>query len=1292
MIGATVDQFKIAKLLEKTPVGETFLAVHSQTGAHYVLQSISPQLVSRAGFRKSFLDDASKLIKFEHPNLVPLVNVLEESGRLYLVREYFEGLSMAEMLKSQSGRLSLEGVVRLFKDVLRGVGYFHAEGAVHRFLNPKNIQVTSDGDAKILGLGEVLPGVEERLMPPDEKAYAARYFSPERIRNPNTTDIRANIYALGAVLFELSTGSPPFLGSSFEEQAKAHIEQPVPDPRLKNPSLPPALGTTILRALEKRPEDRFQNSIEFYKAMEQAENQLKNQQGQMGTMGRALVDSPDPGFQFDLPSEAQEDDFNFDLGSKETPVPASDIVDFGSSLGKKGNDFQDQFGDDDADPFSAANLASGNTSLDFSGFARNDSEGGLFDLDLAKGTSGGVLDFSPGVDDTNPSQPQNDLDRLSFGQTSKGSGDAFDLGLLDAHSGIGGNDFEDETLQEAPEPLRKAKNELNFGSGSGALPPIHEGVSKPKKPASDPFFDFGNEFPSESPGEKDPFASLSDSSPDIDLSFKGGELDLGLGPSEGSLELENHNLFSSPASEGPSSGRDSDFGFENNPPQDRTVPGFEEEDPFTSSVGASAESERPFGDFDIDDIEDEEGIDSPVMAMPARNPEAADFMSQSPTLEDDIHKEGLEESLAKIEAADAAAKADSKSEKVRVKKVRKIDKKLLGLTVGLAAVVVLAFFYWMNQQRQKRSQEQAIDEIQQLVSQRQYNAALSKISDFMGTGSAGRFDDLLSDIQRQIRSEQRQTKEQIETLTERAANYEIQDLLLEDGKNDAYSTYHTILSLDPSNKKAKESADRIRELHLAKAVSLLESDQKVEALGIYAALTEGNRADGDTHKKYQALKDELKESRAGALVAEVETLYNQKKYDQIQPVFKQLSQIDPKSEFVTRMRRTLVGELVSQSKEMLALRNYEKAEDFLKNAKKLDPENKKVGDLLAEMGEERLRGDIEAMARELANAITGKDYAKQHRLSTELLEIDPGNRTAISALDGVKAFVNSLTQKGEEMREVGNFKGAAGVYRQIYLIDKSEQARALWSKYDNWTPPQGMAYVPEGNFRMGSRETRDARPVQDVFIASFFIDQKEVTNREFKAFVDTNPKWQPGRINASLHDGNYLKHWHNGAPIADDLDRPVTHVSWFAASAYASFQNKRLPTEAEWEKAAAGNTTGKKYWWGNYSDAKMAVYEFYKEKLPAAVGSFPPNGYGIYEILGNVNEWTQDSYDPGFYSTLKDARNPVNADASRPERVFRGGSFRSRGQDLVLYLRSFGDPKYCHATLGFRCAMDSKKF
>ena len=141
--------------------------------------------------------------------------------------------------------------------------------------------------------------------------------------------------------------------------------------------------------------------------------------------------------------------------------------------------------------------------------------------------------------------------------------------------------------------------------------------------------------------------------------------------------------------------------------------------------------------------------------------------------------------------------------------------------------------------------------------------------------------------------------------------------------------------------------------------------------------------------------------------------------------------------------------------------------------------------------------------------------------------------------------------------------------------------------------PDGMVLIPEGEFQMGSNDgdaDNDEQPVHTVHLDAFYIDVNEVTNGEFKDFVLANPAWQKEQIDAKFHDDNYLQDWNgNNFPLGE-RDQPVRYVSWYAAMAYAVWVDKRLPTEAEWEKAARGGLEKKQYPWGNGINFNRANY------------------------------------------------------------------------------------------------------
>ena len=247
--------------------------------------------------------------------------------------------------------------------------------------------------------------------------------------------------------------------------------------------------------------------------------------------------------------------------------------------------------------------------------------------------------------------------------------------------------------------------------------------------------------------------------------------------------------------------------------------------------------------------------------------------------------------------------------------------------------------------------------------------------------------------------------------------------------------------------------------------------------------------------------------------------------------------------------------------------------------------------------------------------------------------------------------------------------------------------------------PDGMVLIPEGEFKMGSNNggaDNDEQPVHTVHLDAFYIDANEVTNGEFKDFVLANPGWQKDRIDARFHDGSYLKDWNGNNYPLGEREHPVRYVSWYAAMAYAVWVDKRLPTEAEWEKAARGGLDKKQYPWGNGINFNRANYgKHLGETTP--VGDYLPNDYGVYDIAGNVWEWCLDGYEVDFYANSPH-RNPT-AGANNVEeivndfenivdfRVLRGGGWNSEPEWLRAANRHGASPAYAGiGALGFRCA------
>ena len=223
---------------------------------------------------------------------------------------------------------------------------------------------------------------------------------------------------------------------------------------------------------------------------------------------------------------------------------------------------------------------------------------------------------------------------------------------------------------------------------------------------------------------------------------------------------------------------------------------------------------------------------------------------------------------------------------------------------------------------------------------------------------------------------------------------------------------------------------------------------------------------------------------------------------------------------------------------------------------------------------------------------------------------------------------------------------------------------------DPTTASTGMVLIRAGEFQMGSNAPEafvDEQPVHPVYLNAFYMDRYEVTNAQYQQFVLKVRQWQKDRIAAKFHDGNYLKHWNGNNYLPGKGEHPVVYVSWYAAMAYAEWTGKHLPTEAEWEKAARGGLAGQKYPLGNSIDANGANYGRHI-KDTVRVGQYPANGYGLYDMAGNVWEWCSGAYD-----------NVKNS------RVMRGGSWSVHALDVRVSFRGWDFPTFTSDDVGFRC-------
>jgi formylglycine-generating enzyme required for sulfatase activity len=226
--------------------------------------------------------------------------------------------------------------------------------------------------------------------------------------------------------------------------------------------------------------------------------------------------------------------------------------------------------------------------------------------------------------------------------------------------------------------------------------------------------------------------------------------------------------------------------------------------------------------------------------------------------------------------------------------------------------------------------------------------------------------------------------------------------------------------------------------------------------------------------------------------------------------------------------------------------------------------------------------------------------------------------------------------------------------------------------------PEGMVVIPAGEFWMGTEDgLQDARPLHRVHLSSYWLDKYEATNARYRQCVEGGGCTLP-KDRQAFDDHQHARY-------------PVTNITWSQARAFCQWQGKRLPTEAEWEKAARG-TDGRRYPWGN--NEEVLKNHVRKQELKADISGTEPverqmvtaSPYGVFDLVGSVSEWVKDWYAEDFYqnSSARDPQGPLRGSF----RVLRGGEWNEKSPNFQASYRGWDDVTYWGPTLGVRCAED----
>jgi hypothetical protein len=277
-IGRTCGPYRVLRLIGAGGMGQVYLAEDTRLGRRVALKSLAGSwLKSRTG-RQRLLHEARTAAALSHPHIAPLYDVLEDENCFLLVMEYVEGRTAAAL--AAEGQLPIAQALRLMTQICEAVIYAHDRGIIHCDLKPSNIQVSTDGTAKVLDFGLARARYESYELEPEASSHqmflvgTPAYMPPERFLK-GSVDVSGDIYSLGVTLFEMTTGRLPFDERDFAALIGAIIGTPAPVVSSLAPGNPAGLDAVVARALSKDPSERYQTVREFCTDIQGVLNELE---------------------------------------------------------------------------------------------------------------------------------------------------------------------------------------------------------------------------------------------------------------------------------------------------------------------------------------------------------------------------------------------------------------------------------------------------------------------------------------------------------------------------------------------------------------------------------------------------------------------------------------------------------------------------------------------------------------------------------------------------------------------------------------------------------------------------------------------------------------------------------------------------------------------------------------------------------------------------------------------------------------------------------------------------------